>query len=93
MQSIRNIVGTLLLGYALNGACAEPTVLNINTADAEALATAMVGIGPAKAEAIVDYRTENGPFSSVDDLALIKGIGSATIEKNRERLTVGAPAQ
>ncbi len=90
MQPIRKIVATLLLGYALQGACAEP-LLDINSADAGALAEVMVGIGPAKAEAIVDYREQNGPFSSVDDLGLIKGIGDATIKKNRERLTVAKP--
>ena len=57
MQPIRKIVGTLLLGYALQGACAEP-LLDINSADAAALAEVMVGIGPAKAEAIVDYRQQ-----------------------------------
>ena len=91
MQPIRKLVGTLLLGYALHGACAE-TLLDINSADAAALAEVMVGIGPAKAEAIVDYRKQNGPFSSVDDLGLIKGIGGATIDKNRERLTASKPA-
>ncbi len=91
MQSIRKLVGTLLLGYALHGACAE-TLLDINSADAATLAEVMVGIGPAKAEAIVDYRKQNGPFSSVDDLGLIKGIGGATIDKNRERLTASKPA-
>lgn len=91
MQSIRKLVGTLLLGYALYGACAE-TPLDINSADAATLAAVMVGVGPAKAEAIVDYREQNGPFSSVDDLALIKGIGGATIDKNRDRLTASKPA-
>jgi competence protein ComEA len=86
MQPIRKIVGTLLLGYALAGACAERPI-DINTADATTLAEVMVGIGPAKAAAIVDYREQNGPFASVDDLSLIKGIGGATIDKNRDRLT------
>ncbi len=91
MQKVRKLVGALLLGYALQGACAEP-LLDINSADAAALAEVMVGIGPAKAEAIVDYREQNGPFASVDDLGLIKGIGDATIKKNRERLTASKPA-
>ncbi|MGH8595707.1 MAG: ComEA family DNA-binding protein [Gammaproteobacteria bacterium] len=77
----------LLLGCAIHAAQAEP-VVDINSADAATLADVMVGIGASKAAAIVEYRDENGPFTSVEDLALIKGIGSATIEKNRERLTV-----
>lgn len=90
MSKLRNFVGALLLGCALQAAYAEP--IDINTADASTLAEVMVGVGPAKAEAIVEYRKENGPFASVDDLALIKGIGTATIEKNRERLTTVKPA-
>lgn len=86
MPNLRQYVGALLLGCALQGAYAES--IDINTADATALAAAMTGIGPAKAEAIVAYRKEHGPFQSLDDLALVKGIGSATVEKNRDRLTV-----
>ncbi len=86
MQPVRKLIGAVLLGYALAGACAEAPV-DINTADAATLADVMVGIGAAKAAAIVDYREQNGPFSSVDDLALIKGIGGATIDRNRDRLT------
>lgn len=58
--------------------------ININTASADALAEILTGIGPKKAEAIVAYREENGPFKSVDDLLQVKGIGSATLEKNRD---------
>ncbi|MSR14548.1 MAG: ComEA family DNA-binding protein [Gammaproteobacteria bacterium] len=81
----------LLLGGALQLAHAESTI-DINSADAATLAEVMVGIGPAKAAAIVEYRAENGPFSVVDDLGLVKGIGTATIEKNRERLTAAKAA-
>ncbi|GLZ88845.1 hypothetical protein Pres01_48960 [Metapseudomonas resinovorans] len=62
--------------------------LNINSADELALQDHMVGIGAAKAKAIVQYREENGPFSSVDDLLEVKGIGVKTLEKSRDRLTV-----
>ena len=68
--------------------------VNINTADAGTLDRVLVGIGPAKAEAIVVYRKANGAFKSADQLASVKGIGLATIEKNRARIVVagGAPA-
>lgn len=82
-------VGALLLGGLLSSAWAAP--LDINTADAKALAEVMVGVGPAKAEAIVEYRKAHGPFQEVDDLALIKGIGAETIVKNRDKLTVSPP--
>lgn len=57
-------------------------LLNINTASAEQL-TQMKGIGSKKAEAIVRFREENGPFASLDSLTMVRGIGTATIEKNR----------
>ena len=92
MPKLRNYLGALLLGCALNVASAERAV-DINAADAATLAEVMVGIGPSKAEAIVSYRKDNGPFKSVDDLVLIKGIGKATLEKNRDRWTVAKPTE
>ncbi len=62
--------------------------VNINTATAEQIAEAMKGVGPSKAQAIVDYRKNHGPFKSVDELVKVKGIGLKTVEKNREQLTV-----
>ncbi len=62
--------------------------LNINTADAESLASGLNGVGEAKAVAIVEYRQQNGPFKSIDDLALVKGIGEGTVDKNRENIVV-----
>jgi competence protein ComEA len=62
--------------------------ININTANAELLADALNGVGSAKAEAIVAYRQSNGKFLSIDDLALVKGIGTATVERNRSMITV-----
>ena len=69
--------------------------VNINTADARTIDQVLVGVGPAKAEAIVAYRKANGPFKSADQLASVKGIGLSTIEKNRDRIVVtggAAPA-
>ena len=63
--------------------------VNINTADAATLDRVLVNIGPAKADAIVAYRKTNGPFRSIDQLALVKGIGLKTIEKNRGRILLG----
>jgi competence protein ComEA len=58
--------------------------VNINTADAIELADALEGIGQSKAEAIVAFRDENGPFNSVESLTSVRGIGVATVEKNME---------
>lgn len=61
--------------------------VNINTATQAELAT-LKTIGPAKAKAIVDYRTANGPFKSVDDLANVKGIKGKTLDKIRADVSV-----
>ena len=61
--------------------------VNVNQADADTLATELVGVGPAKAAAIVAYREEQGPFKSIDDLLLVRGIGQSILDKNRDRVT------
>jgi len=61
--------------------------LNLNTATKEEL-VALSGIGPAKAQAILDYRTQHGGFKSVDELKDVKGIGARRFEKLRSELTV-----
>jgi competence protein ComEA len=91
MNFFRSILLSILLAFAAAPAFAADPV-NINTADAAALSTKITGIGPAKAEAIIAYRQEHGPFKSVDELAKVKGIGLKTVEKIRDQLTVGAPA-
>ncbi len=67
---------------------AEP--VNINTADATALAKALNGVGPAKAKAIVSYREKNGPFKTADQLAMVEGISQKLIDKNRADIKLGA---
>lgn len=62
--------------------------VNLNSADAETLRRDLFGIGAAKARAIVAYRESNGPFTAVDELLEVKGIGKALLEKNRERLVI-----
>jgi competence protein ComEA len=69
-------------------AVAEVGKVNLNTADAVTLERELLGIGTVKANAIVEYRTANGAFASVDDLLEVKGIGAATLEKNRNKLSV-----
>ena len=66
----------------------QPGKVNLNAADAETLRRDLFGIGAAKAKAIIAYRESNGPFTAVDELLEVKGIGKALLEKNRERLEI-----
>ncbi|MFQ5548048.1 MAG: ComEA family DNA-binding protein [Woeseia sp.] len=60
--------------------------VNVNTADAKTISEELQGVGLSKAMAIVDYRRAHGPFKSVDQLTLVKGIGERTVEINRENI-------
>lgn len=90
MKRIRTIALALALAapFAVQGG----QTVDINSADAETLAKVIDGIGVAKAQAIVDYRQANGPFKTVDGLVAVKGIGERTVERNRDRLSVGSAA-
>ncbi len=66
----------------------QSTKVSLNSADAETLRRDLFGIGAAKAKAIIAYRETNGPFTAIDELLEVKGIGKALLEKNRDRLEV-----
>lgn len=66
----------------------DPNAVNINTASAAEIQDKLVGIGAKKAQAIVDYRTKNGAFLSIEQLKEVSGIGAATLEKNRSRIVL-----
>ena len=80
-------------GASASGAAAGGTgvggvaLVNINTADEPTLET-LNGVGPALAAAIIQFRTDQGPFTSVDQLDEVSGIGPATLEKLRPQVTV-----
>jgi competence protein ComEA len=76
-------------GDAVKAAEVAPvTKINLNMADAATLQRELLGIGEVKAQAIVAYRSEHGDFASVDELLEVKGIGEATLAKNREKLSI-----
>lgn len=77
---------TFLASMLLAAVCWAGAPVNINTADATELAAALDGVGLSKAEAIVAYRKANGPFRHADELVNVKGIGLATIDRNRENI-------
>ncbi|MFS6938975.1 ComEA family DNA-binding protein [Neisseria animaloris] len=74
------LVGMLVSAWSL-------AAVNINTATAEEL-KALPGIGPSKAAAIVEYRTQNGKFKSVDELKNVKGIGEGILSKLKAEAVV-----
>ena len=67
---------------------AQAEIVNINTADAATLSKSLLGVGKSRAEAIVRYRDEFGPFMTLEDLLEVKGIGKSTLERNRQRITL-----
>ncbi len=62
--------------------------VNINTADAQTLAANLKGVGESRAAEIVRYREAYGPFSSAEELVEVKGIGSSTLDMNRDVITL-----
>ena len=89
MNLIKTAFPTLLLSLAFAGSAFAADQVNLNTADAATLDRVLLNVGPAKAEAIVDYRKEHGAFRSAEELAMVKGIGLKTVEKNRDRIVLG----
>ncbi len=61
--------------------------INLNTANKDELMK-LSGIGPALAGRIIDYREKEGPFSTIEDLTKVSGIGTATLAKFKEKITV-----
>lgn len=62
-------------------------LININTASLEEL-DSLPGIGPTTAQRIIDYRTENGPFTTIDQIMDVSGIGPATYDEIKNLITV-----
>lgn len=81
------LVAVFLLSAEFSLAEGQP--LDLNAASATELA-ALKGIGPAKAQAIVDYRETNGTFGSVDELKMVRGIGDKLLEQLRPQVIVGS---
>ena len=90
MKLLHTLFLTLILLFSASAMAAQATAekININTANAEQIATAMTGIGDSKAKAIVEYRKTHGKFKSVQDLENVDGIGIKTVEKNKGNITL-----
>ena len=89
MINIAIIVMTILLAPA---SAIAAQLVDINRADAATMIENWKGIGEKKARAIVSYRNSNGPFSSIDDLKNVTGIGDALVKNNRKLMSVSKGA-
>lgn len=87
----------LAIGFAFGSGAAQAndansangaTIVNINKADAQALAAGLRGVGASRAQEIVRHREAFGPFASADELLEVKGIGKSTLDMNRKRITL-----
>ncbi|HMB38479.1 MAG TPA: ComEA family DNA-binding protein [Wenzhouxiangellaceae bacterium] len=85
----KHIILALVLALGISNAAFAAEAVDVNTATAEQLAEALNGVGASKAEAIVEYRETNGPFTHIDELINVRGIGMATVDKNREMIDFG----
>jgi len=92
MKSFATLLQGLVLSLVLMGSAIAAEKVNVNSADAATIDRVLLNVGPAKAEAIVAHRKANGPFRSLEQLALVKGIGLKTVEKNRDRIVLGGGA-
>ena len=84
-----SLCALLVLLVLLPGVALAADLVNINTADSTQLQT-LNGIGPAKAQAIIDYRTQNGPFKTIEEIMNVSGIGQVTFDNIKAYITVGA---
>ena len=85
MNNIKTFIFIVLFSFSSLLYAAQ---VNINTADANTLSSELSGIGQSKAEAIVAYREQHGPYKQIEDLANVKGIGISTIEKNKTKMSL-----
>lgn len=83
---IKHIFLALVLALGISNAAFAADPVDVNTATAEQLAEALNGVGESKAEAIIAYREANGPFTHIDELINVRGIGMATVDKNRDMI-------
>jgi len=86
---MKKLLLTIIAFFALTGMALA--AVNLNTATKEEL-DSVKGIGPAKAQAIIDYRKKNGSFKSVDELKNVQGFGDKTVAKMRSELSVDGAA-
>ncbi len=86
IMALMLIVSLSGMGFAADGQ------VDLNTSTAKELQQ-LPGIGKGLAKRIIDYRTANGPFKTIEDLLKVKGIGKKMFARMQDRLTVGSSPQ
>jgi len=90
-KATRALVNGLMMASLLPfAAWAGP--VDVNSADAATLAEELDGVGPAKAQAIVEFREQYGAFKSADELLEVKGIGERVLDLNRDNIRIDGRA-
>jgi len=87
-KRVAGAVAGVVVTMVCAGQLMASTVVNINTASADAIAKALDGIGSVKAQAIVEHREAQGLFKTPDDIMQVKGIGKATYQQIRHYLKI-----
>jgi competence protein ComEA len=93
MRSLKTLLLSLVLSFAMSLSAFAAASVDINSADAASIAKALNGIGQKKAEAIVAYRKEHGAFKSADELTHVKGVSQNLVDKNRDSIAVNGGAK
>ena len=83
---VQGLLLALVLSFTGTAMAQEVAPINVNTADAELL-TELPGVGPSRAQAIIDEREANGEFESAEDLTRVSGIGASTVEALRDQVS------
>ena len=84
---IPSLVIAVLSAFAISAQADQASRLNINTATAEQIDNTLVFVGERTAKAIVEYRSKNGQFQTLDDLAKVKGLSKRLAKYNRSRIS------
>jgi competence protein ComEA len=85
---MKTITSIAALAALIASSISMAAPVNINSASAEEISQALNGIGPSKAQAIVEYRETNGLFNQADEIVYVQGIGDTTYQKNRDDILV-----
>lgn len=85
MKLFHSLLLTTILLFS-SSAFAEK--VNINTANAEQISSALNGVGDNKAKAIVEYRSSHGKFKSIESLENVDGIGEKTVASNKDKISL-----